>query len=217
MEGACAAAHRDPGEVSLLPVTKTVPPERIAEAAECGLTVFGESRVQEARQKIPLCAGQHRWHVVGHLQTNKVREAVRLFQMVHSVDSERLLRAMESACGEAGVAMPVCVEVNVSGEGSKFGVSPEAAPGLLKIAGELMRVEVVGLMTIPPFTREPAEARPYYRRLRELRDECREGTGLALPHLSMGMSRDFDVAIEEGATWIRLGTILFGEREGGAA
>ncbi len=212
IDAAIERSGRSHDDVRLLAVTKTVAPEKIHEAVECGLDVFGESRVQEARQKIPLCAGRLAWHMIGHLQSNKVGEAVRLFRMIHSVDSEKLLRAIDTACGTAGVAMPVCLEVNVSGESSKFGVDPDAGPAILRASRDLMHVEIVGLMTMPPVARDPNQARPYFRRLRELRDEWRDATGFLLPELSMGMSHDFEVGIEEGATWVRLGSILFGER-----
>ena len=212
IEGACARAGRDPADVSLLAVAKTFGPESVREAAECGLTVFGESRVQEAKQKMPLCPGHLQWHLVGHLQRNKVRDAAPLFSMVHSVDSLKLLETINGACETLGRVMPVCLEVNVSGERSKFGLRPEEAPAVFQQAESLVNVEIVGLMTMPPFTEEPEGARPFFRRLRELRDEWRDGGGYPLRELSIGMSHDFEVAVEEGATWIRLGTILFGDR-----
>jgi hypothetical protein len=212
---ACARSGRDPETVSVLAVTKNVGPDAVAEAARGGLRHFGESRIQEARQKIPLCPGQLEWHFVGHLQTNKVKEAARLFSMIHSVDSERLLAALDSACEAAGTRMNAFIEVNIAAEGSKHGVAPEQVAPLLERAGAYPRVDVVGLMTIPPFRAEPEEARPFFRRLRELRDRCREAAGVALEHLSMGMSGDFEIAVEEGATWVRLGTVLFGPRRTG--
>lgn len=212
IEAACRRAGRQPGEVRLLPVSKFQPPENIAEAAQCGLAVFGESRVQEARQKIPRCPSNLEWHMIGHLQTNKVRDAVRLFQMIHSVDSQKLLEAIDAAGELTGRVMPVCIEVNVSGEGSKFGLAPESVPALLELANSLKRVAIAGLMTIPPIAKEPEAARPFFRKLRDLRDQWRRQTGFALNELSMGMSHDFEIAVEEGATIVRLGTILFGAR-----
>jgi pyridoxal phosphate enzyme (YggS family) len=179
--------------------------------------VFGENRVQEARQKIPQCPGHLEWHMVGHLQTNKVSHAVRLFSMIHSVDSPRLLEAVDRACETAGRVLPVCLEVNVSGERSKFGLKPGEVPAVLERSTRLLNVDVVGLMTIPPFTEDPGDARPFFRRLREQRDVWRAQSGFSLDQLSMGMSHDFEVAIEEGATWIRLGTVLFGRRTTGGA
>ena len=151
--------------------------------------------------------------MIGHLQSNKAREAVRLFEMIHAVDSPRLLEILDRAAGEEGRILPVCLEVNVSGERSKFGMPPEAVLETLKNADRLHKVKIVGLMTIPPIAEDPAEARPYFRALRELRDQLRGQTGLALPELSMGMSHDFGIAVEEGATWIRVGTLLFGPRK----
>lgn len=212
VDAACGRAGRDPAEVSILAVSKTFGPDNVREAAECGLAVFGESRVQEARQKIPLCPGHLQWHLIGHLQRNKVRDAAPLFSMIHSVDSWKLLETIDGACQTLGRVMPVCLEVNVSGERSKFGLPPDEVPALLQRGESLVNVEIVGLMTIPPFTEDPEEARPFFRRLRELRDERRRGGGSPLRELSIGMSHDFEVAVEEGATWIRLGTILFGDR-----
>jgi pyridoxal phosphate enzyme (YggS family) len=198
-------------------VAKTFGPDEVREAAECGLTVLGESRVQEAKQKIPLCPGHLEWHMVGHVQRNKVRDVVQLFGMIHSVDSLKLLETINGACQTAGRVMPVCLEVNVSGERSKFGLPPDEAPAILQQCGSLVNVEIVGLMTIPPFTEEPEGARPFLRRLRELRDEWATSGGFPLRELSMGMSHDFEIAVEEGATWIRVGTLLFGDRPKKAA
>jgi pyridoxal phosphate enzyme (YggS family) len=213
MDAACRRAGRDPAEVRLLPVTKTLGPDIIGEAAAAGLSVFGENRVQEARQKIPLCASGLKWHLVGHLQTNKAREAVRLFEMIHSVDSVKLLEFLDRVCQEEGRSMPVCIEVNVSGERSKFGMAPAEVPALLARASSLFRVRIEGLMTIPPVAEDAEESRVFFRRLRELRDGWRRESGLDLPELSMGMSHDFEIAVEEGATWVRIGTLLFGGRK----
>jgi len=215
VESACAAAGRDPSDVTVLAVSKGVFPESIAEAAASGMRVFGESRVREAGQKIPLCPGDLEWHMVGHLQTNKVRDAVRLFTAIHSIDSLRLLEAVESGCEQAGKSMKIFVEVNVAGESSKFGLRPDEAGDVVAAAAGMNRIELLGLMTIPPFTREPEGARPFFRELRELRDRLQDRAGLALPALSMGMSHDFEFAIEEGATWIRVGTDIFGKRIAG--
>lgn len=212
MAGACSRANRQIDDVKIVAIAKKFGPEHVKMAADCGLTVIGENRVQEANQKIPLCPGHLEWHMVGHLQKNKVRHAVRLFGMIHSVDSFELLEVIDGACREIGVEMNVCMEVNVSGESSKFGLAPDNLQGVLNMCGRLMHVNVVGLMTIPPLTNDAEDARSYFRRLRELRDQCREKTDMELNELSMGMSNDFEVAIEEGATWIRLGSILFGER-----
>ncbi|MCE9614192.1 MAG: YggS family pyridoxal phosphate-dependent enzyme [Lentisphaerae bacterium] len=209
---ACARAGRAVDEVGLVAVSKMRSPDDVAAAAAAGLRVFGESRVQEAAQKIPLCPGRLTWHFIGHLQTNKVRPAVGLFSMIHAVDSWKLLDTLDRVCGEEGGRLPVCLEVNVSGERSKFGMAPDDVPRVLVQSAALSRVSVVGLMTVPPFDPDPEKARPFFARLRGLRDRWRRETGVALEHLSMGMSLDYGVAIEEGATWIRVGTTLFGER-----
>ena len=209
---ACGRAGRDSQSVSLVAVSKGVGPEDIRAASDCGLAVFGESRIQEAAVKIPLCPGGLEWHLVGHLQRNKVGPAVGLFGLIHSVDSERLLQAINDACGESGRVMPVFLEVNVSAESGKFGMPPQELAGVVERSTSLMNVEIRGLMTMPPFRPDPEDARPFFRRLRELRDEARAATGFDLPDLSMGMSGDLEVAIEEGATRVRIGTAVFGER-----
>jgi pyridoxal phosphate enzyme (YggS family) len=210
---ACARAGRPVESVKLVAVSKRQGPDAVRALAEAGVELFGESRVQEARQKIPLCPGGLTWHMIGHVQRNKVRDIVRLFSYVHSVDSLRLLEALDGAAAEAGKTLSVLLEVNVSGEGSKFGLAPDEVPAVLERCGSLMNLDVSGLMTIPPFTPESEDARVHFARLRELRDAWRDSSGFPLDELSMGMSHDFEVAIEEGATWIRLGTILFGDRE----
>lgn len=209
---ACTRAGRDPESVRLVAVSKNHPPESVAAAAACGLTIFGENRVQEAAAKIPLCPGHLDWHLVGHLQSNKARPAVLLFSTIHSVDSADLLRRLDRIAGEEGRRPRVLLEVNVSGESSKFGLPPEALPAALAAAAECRFVEPVGLMTIPPVCEDPERARSFFRALRELRDRARAESGLALAELSMGMSHDFEIAIEEGATMIRVGTDIFGPR-----
>ncbi len=209
---ACVRSGRDPSDVTIVAVAKTHGPDAVREVSEAGIGIIGENRVQEAQQKMSLCPSSLRWHMVGHLQSNKSRAAVALFDMIHAVDSRNLIERLDHDAEEAGKRIPVCIEVNVSGESSKFGLAPDAVPAVLEFASGLRCVDVVGLMTIPPFTPDPEGARPYFRRLREHRDRWRESSGLRLDALSMGMSNDFDVAIEEGATMVRLGTILFGER-----
>ncbi len=209
---ACARCGRSIDSVNLLAVGKKHAPEVIQDAVDAGVTVIGENRIQEARQKIPLCSSLLDWHLIGHLQSNKTILAVEMFTMIHSVDSLRLLEKIDSACGDVGKSMPVCLQVNVSGEGSKSGLKPDDVLSVLEGAGALYNVDIVGLMTIPPFTEEVEDARPHFVALRELRDQLREDSGFELPELSMGMSRDFEVAIEEGATWVRIGSILFGKR-----
>lgn len=209
---ACKRSGRSPDEVHLIAVSKTHPPESVAEAARAGLTVFGENKVQEAAAKIPECPGHVSWHLVGHLQRNKAGRAVELFDLIHSADSLRLLEAIDRAGEELGRTVRVLLEVNVSGEGTKFGLKPGEVPSVLSEAGRFPRVEIRGLMTMPPPCEDLEKTRPFFRRLRELRDGWQKETGFPLPELSMGMSHDFEIAIEEGAHWIRVGTAIFGER-----
>lgn len=216
IRAACAAAGRREGEVTLVAVSKTYGAEDVRAAAAAGLRVFGENRVQEAAGKIPLCPGGLRWDLIGHLQSNKAAAAVRWFDWIHSVDSADLLRRVDRLAGEAGKRMNVLLEVNVSGEISKSGMTPAALRETAKIVGDLRNVEVRGLMTVPPICGDPEEARPHFRALRELRDEVAEREGLDWPELSMGMSHDFEVAIAEGATMVRVGTAIFGARDYGA-
>jgi len=213
IEAACKRSGRNVDGVKIVAVTKTFGPDAVAEAAECGMKIIGESRIQEAKQKIQFCPGNLEWHMIGHLQRNKVKDAVSLFRMIHSVDSLRLLETVNSVSAAAGVSMPVCLEVNVSGEGSKFGMKPDEVFTVLENSTSLMNVDVVGLMTVPPFTPDPQGARPFFAALRELRDKCREKTGVPLDELSIGMSNDFEIALEEGATLVRLGSVLFGDRK----
>jgi hypothetical protein len=197
----------------MLAVSKKKPPEIVREAADAGVRVFGESRVQEAAAKIPMCPGHLSWHLVGHLQRNKVKRAIPLFEMIHSVDSFRLLETLHDECETAGRNMPVLIQVNVSGEPAKYGIEPDELDDLLETTMEFPRLDVMGLMTIPPWSEDVEKARPHFAALRELRDKTQEALHFPLPELSMGMSHDFEVAIEEGATWIRVGTALFGERK----
>lgn len=210
---ACEQVGRPADEVRILAASKAQTPESVRKAADCGLVVFGENRIQEAKQKIPLCPTHLEWHMIGHLQSNKVRDAVRLFQMIHSVDSQKLLATIDAAGELTGRVMPVLLEINVSGEGSKFGFAPESVPEALEYANRLQRVEIAGLMTIPPATEDPEFTRPFFQKLRLFRDQWRKQTGFTLNELSMGMSHDFEAAVKEGATWVRLGTVLFGRRE----
>jgi len=209
---ACSRSDRDRGSVRLMAVSKTHPPEVVSEAARLGLTLFGENKVQEAKAKIPLCPGRLEWHLIGHLQTNKCRDAVELFAMIQSVDSLALAQEINKRAEAAARTMPILLEVNIVGEASKFGYSPARLVAELAQINALPRLEIHGLMTIPPWSPLPEKARPIFRRLRELKAECEQLLGAPLPHLSMGMSGDFEVAIEEGSTLIRVGTALFGER-----
>ncbi len=213
---AAGAAGRDPAGITLVAVSKTVPPEVIAGLQPIGPVVLGENRVQEAQAKQPLLPGPDvfRWHLIGHLQSNKVNRAVELFEAVHSVDRLDLLHRLDRRCGETGRRLRVLLEVNLGGEASKSGCAEADVPLLLEAACSLPHLAVEGFMTIPPYREDPAEVRPYFRRLRQIRDEMagRFGGKLPLRELSMGMSHDFDVAIQEGATLVRVGTAIFGAR-----
>jgi PLP dependent protein len=209
---ACQRAGRDTSSVTLLAVTKTQPPEVVAEAAKAGLNLFGENKVQEAKAKIPLCPGHLRWHMIGHLQSNKCRDAVALFEMIQSVDSLHLAQEVSRRAEQEGKTMPILLEVNAVGEASKFGYPPKQLLAELNQVNALPRIEVHGLMTVPPWTTDPEKVRPVFRQMRELKAQCEQILGAPLPHLSMGMTGDFEVAIEEGATIIRVGTALFGAR-----
>ncbi len=208
--------RRRAGELAARPArplaAKGQPPEMVAQAAQLGLAVFGENKVQEARAKIPLCPGRLRWHMIGHLQTNKCREAVGLFEMIQSVDSVHLAEELNKRAEQSGKRLPILLEINIAGEASKFGYRPETMLAELDRLNALPRLEIHGLMTVPPWTPEPEKVRPVFRRLRELKVECEQRLGAPMQHLSMGMTADYEVAIEEGATMVRIGTALFGER-----
>jgi len=210
---ACARAQRDPNSVTLVAVTKGQPPEVVSEAARLGLTLFGENKVQEAKAKIPICPGRLRWHFIGHLQTNKCREAIELFEMVQSVDSLHVAEELNKRAEQAARTLPVLIEINIVGEASKFGYRLEKLRTELTHLNALPRLEIHGLMTVPPWSSEPENVRPVFSQLRELKQECEQILGAPMPHLSMGMTGDFEVAIEEGATMVRIGTALFGERK----
>ena len=212
IEAACARAGRDPGSVTLVAVTKSQPPEVVCAAAAAGLSLFGENKVQEAKAKIPACPGRLRWHMVGHLQSNKCRDAVSLFEMVQSVDSLHLAEELDRRAEQAAKRLPVLLEVNAVGEASKFGYRPDQLLADLPRINALPRLEIHGLMTVPPWALDPEKVRPVFRQMRELKERCEQLLGAPLPDLSMGMTGDFDVAIEEGATMVRIGTALFGER-----
>jgi len=211
IEAACARAGRDAGAVRLVAVSKTHGAEAVDEARRAGVRIFGENRIQEAAVKIEQC-GSAEWHFIGHLQRNKVKVAVPLFSMIHSVDSMPLLEAVAECMEATGCRPALLMEVNVAGDGAKFGFKPDAVPEALRRAAAL-GVAISGFMTMPPFAPTAEAARPHFRRLRELRDIWQEGCAMDLSELSMGMSHDFEVAIEEGATLVRVGTALFGERQ----
>jgi hypothetical protein len=212
IEEAAGRAGRDPGSIRLVGVVKTVSAERVQEAVALGLEDLGENRVQEAERKIAVVGRSVRWHMIGHLQRNKAARAVELFDRIHGIDDRELAEALSRHAVRAGRTLPVLVEVNVSGEGSKFGVQPERLPELLDAIVELRGLAVDGLMTVGRMVERAEEARPTFARLRELRDRAAARLGRPLPELSMGMSADFEVAVEEGATMVRVGTALFGSR-----
>jgi hypothetical protein len=212
IDAAALRAGRDPFAVELVAVSKTHPAERILEAAEEGQVIFGENRVQEALVKIPALPGRLRWHLIGHLQSNKVRKALPLFELIHGVDSAELARDIDRIGGELGLHPRVLLEVNVSGEGSKHGFEPEALERQLDGLLSLPRVQVEGFMTMAPLAPEAEASRPFFAKLRELRDRLAVRAGIPLPILSMGMSGDFEVAVEEGATLVRVGSSIFGNR-----
>lgn len=205
---ACHRVGRNPDGVRVVAVTKTVPLDTIATGLEAGLTLLGENYIQEAQAKIEALGSQAQWHFIGRLQTKKARQAVRLFQLIHSVDNLKLAVELDHRAGLASLRQAVLVQVNVSGELSKGGVGTSEAEELIHRVNELPHLELRGLMTMPPFFDQPERARPYFAELRKLKGRLR----LPLTELSMGMSGDFEVAVEEGATLVRIGTALFGER-----
>jgi PLP dependent protein len=209
---AAEKSGRQPGDVELVAITKTHDAERVREAHEAGQQVFGESRVQEARAKIPELPSNLRWHFVGHLQKNKIRHALPLFELIHSVDSLALAQDTNRIAEEEGLHPRVLLEINVAGEGSKFGFKPETLRAEMETLLALNRLSIEGLMTIPPLAAEAEGSREYFVKLRELRDALEKEFRIKLPHLSMGMTNDFVIAIEEGATLVRVGTAIFGER-----
>ncbi len=233
IEKAARRVGRDPAEVKLVAVSKTVEPARIKEGIEAGISILGENYVQEAQKKIeeigrPACTeppsrslseGRRfgegtpvAWHFIGHLQSNKAKYAVRLFDMIHSIDSLPLAAELNRRAEQAGQVMKVMVEVNLSGESTKFGTEEGRVSDLVKGILKLSHLSLEGLMTMPPYFESPEMGRPYYIQLRSLKERMEKG-GIPLKELSMGMSNDFEIAIEEGATYIRVGTAIFGERK----
>jgi hypothetical protein len=209
---ACRKVGRDPAGVRLVAVSKTVDAERVRQAMAAGQDLFGENYLQEAKGKIAVLGRQVSWHLVGHLQTNKARPAAELFDLIHAVDRLKLARPLSAAAATLNKVQNILIQVNQAGEDTKSGVAPEAATDLLKEVAQLPHLRVMGLMTMPPWFADPEVARPYFKALRELRDRLRDASGLPLTELSMGMSGDFAVAVEEGATLVRVGTAIFGHR-----
>jgi PLP dependent protein len=205
-------ARRSPDDVQLVAISKTHDAEKVRTVHDAGQPIFGESRVQEARAKIPELPSSLRWHFVGHLQKNKIRHALPLFELFHSVDQVDLATDMNRIAEEEGMHPRVLLEVNVAGEGSKFGFQPGKLRQEMEALLALPRLSIEGLMTIPPLAERAEGSRKYFIDLRELRDRLETEFQMKLPHLSMGMTNDFPVAVEEGATLVRIGTAIFGER-----
>ncbi|MFZ0240390.1 MAG: YggS family pyridoxal phosphate-dependent enzyme [Desulfobacterales bacterium] len=216
IEQAAVRCGRDPATVRLVAVSKTVSIDRIAEAVNCGVRLLGENYIQEARQKIGAPAtDQAAWHFIGHLQSNKARLAVELFDLIHSVDSLKLARALDKQARQLNTVQSVLVQVNLAGEASKSGISEQEAPGLIREMSRCGNLAIRGLMTMPPFFNAPEKVRPYFKALRQLAGRIAAMTipGVTMADLSMGMTGDFEVAVEEGATLVRIGTAIFGERQ----
>lgn len=216
MSHAAMRAGRDPHDVRLVAVTKEVDAETMVRAVESGLRDLGESRVQAAREKIPVVIDRKRrsritWHLIGHLQTNKAKTAVELFDLIHSVDSLDLATQLDRHAGSLGKKQRILLQVKLSDEESKYGILKENILSVIRDVALLDNLSLEGLMTIPPYREDPGEVRSYFMQLREIRDVAVRA-GYKLPELSMGMSHDFEVAIEEGATLVRIGTAIFGER-----
>ena len=209
---ACQRAGRAADSVTFQAVSKGQTPEAIQTAAKLGVTLFGENKVQEAKTKIGQCPGHLRWQMIGHLQSNKCRDAVHFFEMIQSVDSLSLAQEIDKWADKSAKTMPILLEVNIAGESSKFGYPPDKLLAELSQINALHKIEIHGLMTIAPYSVDAERVRPVFRKLRELKGQCEQILGAPLPHLSMGMSGDFEVAIEEGATIVRIGSAFFGPR-----
>jgi pyridoxal phosphate enzyme (YggS family) len=210
---AVARSGRSPEAVTLVAVSKTISVEGIREALSAGVRILGENRVQEAREKIALLPGLASWHLIGHLQSNKAKLAVQLFDCIHSLDSVRLAEDLDRHAEATGKIQRCLIEVNVGEEAQKSGAPEAEVRQILEAARRLPHLTVEGLMAVPPFLDDPEDVRPFFRRLRRLRDTLRQ-EGFSLEVLSMGMTHDFEVAVEEGATLVRIGTALFGPRHG---
>lgn len=211
---AAERAGRDPAEVTIVAVSKTRTVAEIEEAMAAGLTHFGENRVQELKEKWPQLQGRATWHLIGTLQTNKAKQALQMSDLIHSVDRDAIAVELARLAERRGAPARILVQVNVSGEASKHGVAPDELAPFLQRISQRGFVQVEGLMTMAPLVSDPEEARPFFRRLRQLADEMQELQlpGVSMRHLSMGMSGDFQVAVEEGATLVRIGTAIFGAR-----
>lgn len=215
IESAVQRAGRSPSSVKLVVVTKTVSAERIREAVAAGALILGENRVQEAKDKIEELGQLADWHLIGRLQTNKAKYAVKLFDLIHSVDNLDLAKEIDKQAAKIGKVQDVLIEVSIAGEAAKAGIALDNTLGLIREAAKLKNISIKGLMTIPPFLDDPEDVRPYFKKLRELSEAIAKKNipGVFMDELSMGMSGDFEVAVEEGATMVRVGTAIFGERK----
>ena len=215
IEAATKRAGRDSPSVKLVAVTKTVDVERIREAAAAGAVIFGENRVQEAKEKIEKLGNIASWHLIGRLQANKAKYAVKLFDLIHSVDNLALARELDSQAAKAGKIQNVLIEVNISGEAAKAGVAPGEVMALIRSAAALRNITIHGMMTVPPYSDNPEDSRRHFIRLRELSERVEKELipNVSMRELSIGMSGDFEVAVEEGSTMVRVGTAIFGGRD----
>jgi len=211
---AAKCAGRDPSSVRLVVVTKTIDRDRIREAVAAGADILGENRVQEAKEKIEALGTEASWHLIGHLQTNKAKYAVKLFDLIHSVDNLELAEEIDKQAAKRGKVQDILIEVNIAGEASKAGMAVKGTPALVAEVSRFKNVSVKGLMTMPPYFEDPESSRPYFSVLRELAETIAKENipNVSMQELSMGMSGDFEVAIDEGATLVRVGTAIFGER-----
>jgi len=211
---AAKRAGRDPSSVRLIVVTKTVDVESIRQAVAAGASVLGENRVQEAREKIEKLGNSLRWHLIGHLQTNKAKYAVKLFELIHSVDNLELAKELDKQAVKTGKVQNVLIEVNIAGESAKAGIAIQEVTALVRNAAKLKNISIKGLMTMPPYSEDPEDSRPYFRKLQEMAETIKKENipAVTMNELSMGMSGDYEVAIEEGATMVRVGTAIFGNR-----
>ena len=216
IQQAAESCGRDPNSIQLVAVSKTIAPDRVQKALEVGVTILGENYVQEARDKFQaLVQYPVSWHFIGHLQSNKAKYAVRLFDLIHSVDSLKLARELDKQAANVDKIQPILIQVNISGEETKSGIAAEETIDLIKEISQLKHVSIRGLMTMPPYFNQPEKVRPFFAALRRLRDDIQDRciSNMSLEELSMGMTGDFEVAIEEGATLVRIGTAIFGERK----
>jgi pyridoxal phosphate enzyme (YggS family) len=214
-ENMCKILEELPEGVSLVGAAKTRTPQEILEAVEAGLEIIGENYVQEAERAFQVVGGKVKWHMIGHLQSNKAKNAVRVFDLIETVDSVKLARAIDRACGKIDKVMPILMEINSGEESQKAGVMPEDAISLVRDMSELNNIKLMGLMTMGPFAGDPEDSRPYFQKTKKLFEEIKAMglPGVEMKYLSMGMSNSYKVALEEGANIVRIGTKLFGERE----